>query len=95
MMNCFYCGRQIDLSQRIAFRAVCSGCDRSLHVCLNCEFYDPAFNNQCCEPQAERVLDKDRANFCEYFAPRKSRQSERLSADDARAKLEALFKKKS
>jgi hypothetical protein len=94
-MNCFHCGRQIETSQRIEFREVCPGCDRALHVCLNCDFHDPAFNNQCREPQAERVVDKDRANFCEYFSPRRGNQARRLSPpNDTRGKLEALFKKK-
>ena len=29
--------------------------------------HDPAVSNQCAEPQAEWVADKERANFCEYF----------------------------
>jgi len=94
-MNCFHCGRQIELTGRVGFREACPGCGRSLHVCLNCGFYDPTFNNQCRESQAERVVDKDRANFCEYFSTRKTSEPQRLSpANDARAKLEALFKKK-
>jgi len=79
----------------MGFREVCPGCNRSLHVCLNCDFYDPTLNNQCREPQSERVVDKDRANFCEYFFPRKATKSKRLPpGTDARAKLDALFKKK-
>jgi hypothetical protein len=94
-MKCYNCGRQIELRQRIGFRELCPGCDRSVHVCLNCDFYDPTFNNQCREPQTERVVDKDRANFCEYFAPRKATESGRFSPPNhVRAKLEALFKKK-
>jgi hypothetical protein len=94
-MNCYHCRRQIELRQQIGFREVCPGCDRSLHVCLNCDFYDPTLNNQCREPQAERVVDKDRGNFCEFFFPRKATESKHLSpGTDARAKLEALFKKK-
>jgi hypothetical protein len=94
-MNCFHCSRQIELIERVAFRAVCPGCGCALHVCLNCNFYDPVFNNQCREPQAERVVDKDRGNFCEYFSLRQTSEPQRLSpANEARAKLEALFKKK-
>jgi hypothetical protein len=93
-MNCFHCGRQLELSGRVTFREVCPGCDRSLHVCLNCDFYDPTFNNQCREPQAERVVDKDRANFCEYFSPGTSELGRAAPDHSARSKLEALFKKK-
>jgi hypothetical protein len=94
-MNCFHCGQQVDLNQRIGFREVCPKCDRALHVCFNCDFYDATLNNQCREPQAERVVDKDRANFCEYFTPHSASKSRHPPApDNARAKLEALFKKK-
>jgi len=94
-MNCFHCSRQIQLRQRIGFREMCPQCERPLHVCLNCDFYDAAFNNQCREPQAERVVDKDRANFCEYFAPRNASRPQTSSAvNSARAHLENLFKKK-
>jgi hypothetical protein len=93
-MNCFHCGQPVELKDRLGFHAACPRCDRSLHVCLNCELYDPTFNNQCREPQAERVVDKERANFCEYFIPRTTRESRNSSsANDARTKLEALFKK--
>jgi len=94
-MNCFHCGRRIELTERISFRAVCAECNCSLHVCCNCQFYDPAFHNQCREPQAERVVDKERRNFCEYFAPRQTEEPRRLTpANSVHGKLEALFKKK-
>src|SRR5215469_10401072 len=68
-MNCFHCGRAVEVKERVGFRDTCTACDRPLHACLNCEFYDRSYNNQCREPQAERVVDKDRFNFCEFFAP--------------------------
>jgi hypothetical protein len=46
----------------------------------------------------ERVVDKERANFCEYFAPMapaKAAPGKPVPAESARQKLEALFKKKS
>ena len=45
-----------------------------MHCCRNCRFYDPAYHNQCREPQAERQVDKERGNFCEYFDPRRRRR---------------------
>ena len=95
-MNCFFCGRGIEVKERVGFRESCPGCDRPVHVCRNCDFYDPAYNNQCRETQAERVVDKDRANFCEYFAPSKRRgaSSGPSAKNAAAAKLEELFKKK-
>jgi hypothetical protein len=95
-MNCFHCGREIVFEDRVGFREECPQCDRPLHACLNCTFYDPAYNNQCRETQAERVVDKHRANFCEYFRPRAAGAAKPVSpAATGRAKLDALFKKKS
>ena len=45
-------------------------CHAHLHVCKQCEFFDPQRANQCREPVAEFVQDKERANFCGYFRPR-------------------------
>src|SRR6202045_216160 len=97
-MNCWHCARKIEVvtGERIGFRDECEGCGRALHVCRNCGFYDPSYNNACREPQAERVVDKDRFNFCEYFAPGKGEGAGAgvQSKSAAQAKLEELFKKK-
>jgi len=36
---------------------------------MMCRSYDPAVTTQCTEDDAEEVLDKRLANFCEWFAP--------------------------
>ncbi len=95
-MNCFKCGREIEVRERVGFRDTCPGCDRPLHACLNCEFYDPTCHNECRETMAERVVDKDRANFCEYFAPAGRVRPAREGAPrtEAQSQLDALFRKK-
>ena len=96
-MNCWHCARKIELTvgERIGFRDECPGCGRATHSCRNCGFYDPAYNNQCREPMAERVVDKDRANFCEYFNPGQGKGGAGAQlGKSAQAKLEELFKKK-
>lgn len=93
-MNCWRCGNAIDTRERVGFRDHCSKCDRPLHVCLNCTFHDPAYNNQCREPMAERVVAKDRANFCEYFAPPARARKSAADGSPTRDRLAALFKKK-
>ncbi|MGC1679605.1 MAG: hypothetical protein WA740_18905 [Candidatus Binataceae bacterium] len=91
-MNCFFCGGEIEVRERVSFREVCSGCGRAQHACRNCGFFDPAYNNQCREPMADRVVDKERANFCEYFTPGKNRAAAKPAS--ARKALDELFKKK-
>jgi hypothetical protein len=91
IMRCWKCAGEIDADQRIEFRARCPGCDAALHSCLNCGHYQPGHYNDCRETQAERVVDKQRANFCEYFRPRTP--APQAAATDARRQLDALFKK--
>jgi len=44
---------------------------------------------------ADRVLDKDRANFCDYFLPSgETKKSSDTALADVKKKLEALFAKK-
>ncbi|UCF98622.1 MAG: hypothetical protein JSV89_03580 [Spirochaetaceae bacterium] len=45
----------------------CSSCDKDLKICCNCRFYSKGAHNDCLEPSAEPVSDKDRGNFCDYF----------------------------
>ncbi|MBW2203558.1 MAG: hypothetical protein JRF52_05540 [Deltaproteobacteria bacterium] len=71
----------------------CPHCSRDLRCCRQCKFYDLHAYNDCKEVMAERVVDKERSNSCEYFVPRGS-SLEKASKDlDAKEALEALFKK--
>jgi hypothetical protein len=65
-----------------------------VRVCRNCAFFASGAHHDCREPAAELVADKERANFCEYFAfdvSRAPRREER--SEGARAALDALFRK--
>lgn len=95
-MKCWNCGREIGTTERVEFRARCPGCDEPAHVCLNCGHYAPELYNQCRETMAERVVDKQAQNFCEFFLPHGG-SAGRASSDSgaaARSRLEALFAKK-
>jgi len=93
---CHHCGQENSYSDRVGIRAECSKCMNDIHVCKNCQFYDPKVYNECREPQAEVVLEKDRANRCEYFqAGAGAGKSSAPSKDDLLKAAEALFKKKS
>jgi hypothetical protein len=98
-MNCWHCGTAIEVCERVGFRDSCPGCDRPVHICRNCDFFDPAYHNQCRETAAELVADKDRGNFCEYFVPAGAAKTGRhaqssAAGPGARDKLDALFRKK-
>lgn len=67
-MKCGSCAADLGRIERVGRRDTCPRCGADLHTCRQCRFYDPRVYNECREPQAERVLDKARSNFCDYFA---------------------------
>lgn len=94
MVVCHQCNKQINLGKSIGRLDVCPQCNADLHVCLNCEFYDSTSYNECREPQAERVLNKEKANFCDYFKPALDRAANTDSKKEKSIEvLENLFKK--
>lgn len=57
-----------------------------VRCCKMCTFYDPKSYNECRESSADRIQDKEKANFCDYF------KINALGADPDQAKKEALAK---
>ncbi|MNY63470.1 hypothetical protein D3C86_2004350 [compost metagenome] len=90
---CFSCKKELSFSGNIGRREECPHCRADVHVCKNCNFYDPKAYNECREPSADVVREKDRANFCDYFTPSTGVPAEDKAAA-LRAAAEALFKKK-
>jgi hypothetical protein len=95
MPACVHCGHAIEPGAKIYRGDTCPGCGRALHSCRNCEFHDPAVHNQCREPAAEWVADRESANFCEFFriSPKGRGPAGRDRAAEAKRKLEDLFRK--
>lgn len=90
---CFSCGESSTFQERIGLREECEKCSSDLHVCKNCRFYDPGAYNECKESSADVVLEKERANFCDYFEAGSGTYEESKKAD-LLAQAEALFGKK-
>lgn len=90
---CFSCSKEIPLIGNVGRRDECPHCRADVHVCKNCDFYDPKVYNECRETQADVVREKDRANFCDYFTPRKGGSGAEDKRAALRAAAEALFKK--
>ncbi len=95
-MFCFNCQKTIEviLGVPIGRRDECDSCGADVHVCKNCVHYDRSAYNECKEPQADFVKEKDRANFCDYFTPSDRKGTAGTAKDDLLAQAEALFKKK-
>lgn len=92
MNKCHKCGAAIDI-EKVSRRDECYACGSDLHACLNCTFYDEGRANQCFEPQAERVTEKHRANYCDYFQFKDEGQKKSGKGEAGRL-WEELFKKR-
>jgi predicted RNA-binding Zn-ribbon protein involved in translation (DUF1610 family) len=90
--SCWSCGNRL-LAADYGREARCPACGKATHACRNCRFYAPGRANDCLEPIAERVVDKERPNFCDLFEPvARAGSTAKPSADDLRSAAEALFR---
>ena len=94
-MECIFCNKVIPLKGKVGRQDICPQCHRDLRCCKQCKFYDQNAYNECKEVAAERIIDKERANFCDYFVVRgsKSKGGSHNRTREAKQALEALFKK--
>jgi len=66
--TCWKCGGALqELLLPLPRHEECPHCRAQLHVCRMCLYFDTAAPQQCREPIADNVSDKQRANFCGYF----------------------------
>jgi hypothetical protein len=93
MKVCQICKKEISPEMFVGRQAQCPFCSAWLHCCLNCLFYERGAYNDCREEQAERVLDKSRANFCDFFRYQESVNNAGAPTANAKDKIESLFKK--
>lgn len=87
---CWSCGGRLEALdyQR---EGECPACRKQTHVCRNCRFYSPGRANDCEEPVAEPVTDKQRANFCDYFEPSAKAHQGKADEERMRAAADSLF----
>ena len=93
-LQCWKCGIKLqEMRTPYSRYEECSACKADQHVCLMCKEYDPALSDACREDRADYVLEKDKANFCDFFKPRPGayQQKDDSQALEARARLAELF----
>ena len=68
-IKCYKCSQSLDYSAgaKLSRQDECPKCYASLHCCMMCMFYDKTAYNECKEPMANRILDKEKSNFCDFF----------------------------
>ena len=90
--NCWHCGNELrgpDYNRENR----CPACGKATHCCRNCRFLTPGKPNDCAEPLVEKVVDKERPNFCDYFEPAAgSGNAQETGPDDLLKAAEDLFK---
>lgn len=98
-LTCFKCQKVNSISDKVHFRDECEFCGQDLHACKQCQNYDEASYNECKDSAADRILDKEKSNYCDFYIAKAdgSASSSNASAPskaDLLAQAEALFKKK-
>lgn len=94
MIKCYFCRSELSIDGPVGRRDTCPQCNRDLRCCKQCKFYDQGAYNECREVSAERIVDKERSNFCDFFVLRGSKEGPATRVQDAKRALEALFVKK-
>ena len=93
-IQCWKCGSPLQgLILPMSRREECVSCGADQHACKLCQHYKAAVADACTEDLAEVVTDKERANFCDYFAAKDKAYVATAKTDEvkARAELAALF----
>ncbi|CAN0468055.1 unnamed protein product, partial [Scytosiphon promiscuus] len=93
-IQCWKCGTTLrNLLLPFSRYEECSTCNADLHACISCKNYAPSQSDGCNEERADFVLDKDKANFCDYFKvnPRAYTKADDAAARAAKAGLAELF----
>lgn len=94
-ITCHSCSKELDLTKdsKISRQEECPHCMTSLHCCKMCKFFDPTSYNDCKEPMAPRVVDKEKANYCDFYRITSPESSAKTSKEDLLSAADALFKK--
>lgn len=93
-INCYACHKKLDIepTAKIVKNEECDYCYASLHCCRMCEYYKPSAYNECRESNAERILEKEKANFCEYFVLKGGEIDKEKEKTDLISAANSLFK---
>ena len=68
-VNCYKCSNdtELEVNQKVVKSDECLHCASDIHCCKMCKFYESSSYNECREPNADRITEKEKANYCSYF----------------------------
>lgn len=93
--KCYKCSKDLDLAigKDVSRSEECPSCFSSLRCCKMCDFYDTNSYNECREPTADRIVEKEKANFCDHFKLSAGGANNNINKNSALDAANALFKK--
>ena len=94
-VKCYSCGKNVSLGLKaqVMRSDTCPHCTADLHACKMCKDFDLSVYNECREPNAERIVDKEKANFCDFFSVNSQAESANKVREVFVSAADALFKK--
>jgi hypothetical protein len=92
--SCYKCKSKLDyiVGKDLGRSENCTGCFASLRCCKMCNFYDTSSYNECREPTADRIVEKEKANFCDHFKLSGPNSKDNSEAESALDLANSLFK---
>ena len=68
-VKCYKCYNDLPfkLESNVSRSEHCPKCFTDLRACKMCIFFDSKSYNECKEPTADRITEKEKANFCDHF----------------------------
>ena len=91
---CWNCGASLaEIPRPISRHANCPKCYEVVHCCRMCRFYKPGRPGDCDHERAEPPVEKENANFCDYFSPTSGAfaSSDGERKDEAKSRFASLF----
>ena len=81
-VSCPACSAVYEWEGTLGRQTCCPACSAWLHCCMACRFYDTSRFNDCSEPAADRVVDKEVAEDKEEKESEEENESEEEAEED-------------
>lgn len=93
-ITCYACSKELKIEShaRILKNDECDYCYADLHCCRMCEYYSPSSYNECREPSAERIVEKEKANYCDFYVLNGRAVDKEEEKNNLNAAADSLFK---
>lgn len=93
-IKCYKCHAALDIDTRnsVARSEECPKCFASIRCCKMCELFDTTAYNECRESSADRIIEKEKANFCDHYKIGAG-DTYKAQKDNLKSIADSLFKK--